>query len=136
MVLFLAALVSVPALQCARRPALPKDLAELAERIKARHPEWYLVPTAASEDIRSGYWVCDRPRRREQLIHLVPVKEFGSNWRGVVLCQARGKYHTGEIVGHKEERDMPAIFQRVDPFTFFGDTQMVDDLGKIVSGSW
>ncbi len=128
MLLFLAAAVSVPAIQHFRRPNPPRDLAELAEKIKMAHPDWHLVTFSANQEIRSGFWVCDRPRERDDLLRLVPAKERGQDWDGVVLCTARGERYTGEMVS-----DWGEYGQRIEPFAFFSDPELLQQIASVVS---
>jgi hypothetical protein len=123
LLLFLAAAVSVPLAMRFRRERqrqqAPGHLTVLAERIKAAHPDWQVVPVVSQSDrIESGFWVTKREVARAQLAKLCRLEQHGPKWRGVVHCQRESEptFFSGDYSVH------------VNDFTLFGDPDMIREI--------
>jgi hypothetical protein len=102
----------------------PRTLAELAALLRQFDPPLYVVPMTDSSP-EEGFYLCERPRPREQLQQLRRLPESADRWRGVVFCE-RGR-HLGEIEESEWQR-WGEHAMRIGPFVFFGDPAL---LGRI-----
>ena len=123
LLLFLSAAVSVPLAMHFRRERqrqiAPGNLTLLAERIKAAHPDWQVVPVVSQSDgIEFGFWVSKREIARKQLAQLCRSEGHGPEWRGVVHCHRERDsiYFLGDYGVH------------VNDFTLFGDPDMIREI--------
>jgi len=123
LLLFLSAAVSVPLAMHFRRERqrqiAPGNLTLLAERIKAAHPDWQVVPVVSQSDrIESGFWVTQREVARAQLGKLRRVEQHGPEWRGVVHC-----HHERNLTHFLGDYGV-----QVNGFTLFGDPDMIREI--------
>jgi hypothetical protein len=102
----------------------PRTLAELAELLRQSDPPLYAVPMA-DHDPEVGFYLCERPRPREQLQWLRRAAEQGDRWRGVVFCERGG--WLGDIEEGEWQR-WGEHGMRIGPFVLFGDPAL---LGRI-----
>jgi hypothetical protein len=79
----------------------------------------------ADHDPEVGFYLCERPRPREQLQWLPRAAEHGDRWRGVVFCERGGHLHDIE---ESEWRRWGEHAMRIGPFVLFGDPIL---LGRI-----
>jgi hypothetical protein len=98
----------------------PRTLTELAELLRQSEPPLYVVPMT-DHGPETGFYLCERPRPRQQLQRLWRAAEHGDSWRGVVFCEMAGQSGSiaGDKLGHWGEYGM-----QVGPFVFFGDPDL------------
>jgi hypothetical protein len=70
----------------ARQPE-PETVGELVERLRATGLDWHVIPAMRGGGPESGVYLCDRPRRWEELQYLGRWPDLAPRWRGVVLVQ-------------------------------------------------
>jgi hypothetical protein len=125
-VAFVLCAVAVPLAHRLLRPHAdsPRTLVELADLLRQSDPPLYLVPMA-DHNLEVGFYLCERPRPREQLQWLQRAAEHGDRWRGVVFCERA--HHLGEIEENEWQR-WGEHAMRIGPFVLFGDPAL---LGRI-----
>jgi hypothetical protein len=99
----------------------PRTLAELAALLRQSEPPLYVVPMTDLGP-EAGFYLCERPRPREELQWLWRAAEHGERWRGVVFCE-RG-VHLGEIEESEWQR-WGEYGLRLGPFVLFGDPALL-----------
>jgi hypothetical protein len=57
------------------------------ERLRAAGIDWHVIPAMWGGGPEPGVYLCDRPRRREELQRLLIWQDQAPRWRGVVLVQ-------------------------------------------------
>lgn len=123
--LFAVATVSVPTMIHFRRQAkMPKSLAELAQRIQDKHPQWHIVPASFTGDLDQGFWVCRENRAQHELLLLHRRESRAAQWTGVVLVHRE----TVLSVGPSEH-----VFRQGN-ITLFGDKEILLQLAPLLSG--
>jgi hypothetical protein len=85
--LLAAALAALVAVTRSGRPRgrEPETVAEFLERLRAAGVEWQVVPAMNGGEPENGAYLCDRPRRWEELQTLGRWPDLAPRWRGVVL---------------------------------------------------
>jgi hypothetical protein len=107
------------------RPADPPGtLAELVDLLRHADPPLYVVPMT-DYGPEAGFYLCERPRPREQLQWLRRAAEHSDRWRGIVFCEMNRSL--GEIEENEWQR-WGEHAMRIGPFVFFGDPAL---LGRI-----
>jgi hypothetical protein len=60
---------------------------ELFNRLRAARPDWHYIGTSKYEDMRSGFWICDKEKSFECLNRLRVFNEHFDEWEGVACCR-------------------------------------------------
>jgi hypothetical protein len=103
----------------------PRTLAELAALLRQSNPLLYVVPMA-DHNPEVGFYLCERPRPREELQWLLRAAKHSDRWRGVVFCER--EVHLGGEIGEIEWQGWGEYGIRLGPFVLFGDPAL---LGRI-----
>ena len=104
---------------------LPRDLSELSERIKSKHPQWHVIPDNAWNDsVEKGFWGSSRLKTRELAGKLSRRLETVSEWQGTIYCGKDAK----ELA---EAINDPHVFY-CDRFVIFGDSEIVKDVTTLL----
>jgi hypothetical protein len=99
----------------------PKHLTELAERIKAEHVEWQIVPIAIStNDYNKGFYVCTSSYIWEDLQRL-HSRAPAHYWQGTVRVLPAGPQT--ELAISKGKRDLP-----LGSVVLFGDIEVAQQI--------
>jgi hypothetical protein len=112
-----------------RQADSPRNLVELAELLRQSDPPLYIVPMA-DHSPEVGFYLCERPRPREQLQWLRRAAEHGDRWRGVVFCEMNRSL--GEIEENEWQR-WGEYAMRIGPFVFFGDPPLLGRIRQAIS---
>jgi hypothetical protein len=119
-----------------RTPPIPPNadplgtLAELAALPCHADPPLYVVPMTDLGP-EAGFYLCERPRPREQLQWLRRAAEQGERWRGVVFCEMA--VHLGEIEENEWQR-WGDYGMRAGPFVLFGDPDLLGRIRRAIPG--
>src|SRR5262245_43727197 len=86
--LFALAASAVPTVQHFRRPTLPANLSELAQRIQAAQPQWSVTSIRLnSDDLSTGFWLTKEKRSLPDLVGtLYSGHATLEDWRGALCC--------------------------------------------------
>ena|SRR6185312_11278006 len=125
---FLLGIILVPlTCQFRTRREPPTNLAELAARIQAAHPDWKIVKASPNrpDGLKSGFYVCDHDCPADYLASLFATPQSATRWKGIVLCQQRPepREDVGEMGAH------------VDNFELFGDPEMLLGVVSMLTAS-
>jgi hypothetical protein len=118
--LLLVVVVAALAAAARSRPARPRDpetVGELLERLRAAGVPWHVTPVIEGGRPEQGAYLCDRPRRREELLRLGRWPELAPRWRGVVLAD---QHNPASFVGGWEENGVV-----VGDVSLYGDCDML-----------
>src|SRR5215469_6840938 len=89
--LFMVAAVAVCATYIIASPkqSAPRTVSahEAYNRLRAARPDWHYIGTSKYEDMRSGFWICDKEKSFEYLNLLTVFNERLDGWEGVVCCR-------------------------------------------------
>jgi hypothetical protein len=102
----------------------PHTLTELADLLRRSDPPLYVVPLT-DHGPETGFYLCERPRPREQLQSLLRAAEHSVRWHGIVYCEMDGSLSE---IGEYEWRRWGEHGKRIGPFVLFGDPAL---LGRI-----
>ena len=112
------------------RPADPPGtLAELVDLLRHADPPLYVVPMT-DYGPEAGFYLCERPRPREQLQWLRRTSEHRDRWRGVVFCE--GNRRLGEVEG-SERQCWDEYGLRIGPFVLFGDPALLRRVRRAIA---
>ena len=118
----IALLVGLAAWRWAGRQAQVEPgerLPDLAARLRERLPGLCVVPARPDGDYCAGAYLCDSPRRLEELVWLRRNPRCAAMWTGVVFCE-----HTA-LWGRVISDDWGENGCQVGPFVFFGDATLI-----------
>ncbi|HZY89752.1 MAG TPA: hypothetical protein VFE78_33330 [Gemmataceae bacterium] len=111
-----ATLVAV-ALAAGPRHREPETVAEFLQRLRAAGIDWQVTPVMNGGGPEHGAYLCDRPRRWEELQFLTRRHDQAPRWRGVVLVD---RHPSGPLRSEWGECGLA-----VGGLSLFGDREML-----------
>lgn len=127
----LAAMAVVPTAahlcRARREAAIPHTLEEVAERIRTAHPEWCIIPAAAYDDIRFGFYVSSHPHTYRELSRLQRDGRNDPMWLDIIyVC-----YDSPRLL----HDDADPLLLILSPFLLYGDRILLDRIISLMASN-
>jgi hypothetical protein len=107
------------------RPRGPATVADLLQRLRDAGVGWQVVPARQGGGPEHGIYLCDRPRRWEELQYLGRWPDQAERWQGVVFVQ---QGDAGSLAGDGGERGLVA-----GAVSLYGDPLMLEQVRRALS---